>query len=491
MAHPRWRIRTLIGVGLAVLVIAAAAGIFHIGTSGSSTAASGDRPNVVLIVTDDQRLDEMKYLPKTQELIGDEGLTFTNSISPNSLCCPARAELLTAQYSHNNGVLSNGGDRGGFQALWDKNNTLAKWMSDDGYSTAFVGKYLNGYKFSDGVPDGWDHWDALGHGIYNYTDFSMANDGDPERYTDDYVTTRMTEKMTGYIDEFSESDEPFFLMDAVVAPHLARMKGGKANPVPEEKYRNAYSGAVNPASKLPSYNEKDMSDKPAFMRKWHDAKPSKTTSWFRDRVRTLASVDDHVETIVKALEDTGELDNTVIMFTSDNGFSLGEHHSVFKKWAFDESLRVPLLVRGPGFEAGGTTPRWVGTVDVGQTIVELSGVDAGRPTDGVSFRDASSSDGDRPRPILLESGNKIGYDAKTPWSYRGVRFGRYTYTEHAGGAEELYDSERDPNQLDSKHDDRQYRGILTMMRGFYRQLRECDESVECSLPPRGSAPTPR
>ncbi len=131
-------------------------------TSGAGTVTQrvSNGPNMVLISTDDQALVDLRWMPRTRKLIGDRGARFTNFIAPHPLCCPSRAQLLTGQYAQNNGVRGNRGNFGGYRSLKDPEHTLPVWLNDAGYRTSFVGKYVNGYNRSMGIPDGWEDWDA-------------------------------------------------------------------------------------------------------------------------------------------------------------------------------------------------------------------------------------------------------------------------------------------------------------------------------------------
>jgi hypothetical protein len=139
-------------------------------------------PNVLLITTDDQNRADLCWMPKTRGLLGEHGVTFTRALSPDPLCCPARAELMTGQLGQNNGVRSNLGPRGGFHALLDKDNTLAGWLQDSGYQTAMVGKYLNWYRRRDGRQAGWSVWNPSIEGVYSYTDTTLYGDGSPRTF---------------------------------------------------------------------------------------------------------------------------------------------------------------------------------------------------------------------------------------------------------------------------------------------------------------------
>ena len=183
----------------------------------SPSAAPGDapaRPNLVFVLTDDMRDDDLDHMPITRRLLADQGMEFTDAISPHPLCCPARAQLATGQYAQNNGVQHNRGEHGGFAAL-DPTEEASVWFRDSGYQTAFVGKFLNGYGPQDVRPAGWTRWDALTRGVYDYVDFSMTGDGDPRRYTDSYVTSVIEDHTNRAVRDFARSGDPFAALRVV------------------------------------------------------------------------------------------------------------------------------------------------------------------------------------------------------------------------------------------------------------------------------------
>ena len=170
-------------------------------------AAVPQRPNVVVILTDDMRADELRYLPKTNRLLVDQGVRFRNAISPHPLCCPARAGLFTGQYAQNNGVQHNSGPWGGAQALADRDANIGAWLTDAGYRTAYHGKFLNGWNRAQWLPRGWAEWDALVSGIHSYWRGTFYG-GDS--FEDRYVAGVMTRRSLRTIGRFQAQGLPFF-----------------------------------------------------------------------------------------------------------------------------------------------------------------------------------------------------------------------------------------------------------------------------------------
>ena len=468
------------------------------GATTTAAAAAVDRPNVVLVLVDDMRLDELRHLPRTRALLGDAGTTFANAVAPNPVCCPARAALLTGQWSHNNGVLSNKGHNGGRDPL-DEQQTLPVALQAAGYSTAFHGKYLNGYDDAetDPVPAGWDWWDATGRGTYAYTDFEFAAGGEPEYFADDYVTTRLRQRSDDTLRRLAEvrrqEGRPFFVVDSYVAPHDAK-SGGDADPgddlgsgpIPEPRYADSFSSLRAPATGTRAYYRPIRGDEVggpfAASRRYTRAELDELT---RQRARALASVDDAVAGTVETLRDLGELERTVVFFLSDNGYLLGEHRRYGKQVVLEESIRVPLLVRGPGMAVGETSRRWAPQQAVTATILDLARAVTPWELDAASLVGAGAGDPAPRSALLVENGSKRATGpGDEKWHWRGVMLGeryRYARWRSFGSAVELYDRQRDPQQLVNLARHPAYRPVVRQARGALRALRDCSGSCELPL----------
>jgi len=404
-------------------------------------------------MTDDQTLDEMRVLPKTQALLGQRGTTFANSFVSNSLCCPSRATFLTGQYPHNHGVLLNSGPNGGYQRL-DSSNTLPVWLQDAGYYTAHIGKYLNNYGVdSPAPPPGWSHWFGLiDPTTYKLYDYVVSDDGVPVSHGDDpadYQTDVLAAEAESVLRSRAGAGQPFFVTVAPMAPHLEQIKGGQQPPRPAPRHAGRFANEPMPAR--PSFSEPDVSDKPAHIRRLPPLSSNKATrevSVYRARLASLLAVDDLVERLVGALADTGQLDRTVVIFTSDNGFLLGEHRIVDQKYyPYEESIRVPLIIRGGGFPVG-TTSQPVSNIDLAPTIAALTGARPGRVMDGRPLLPlALDPQQGKERTLLIEGFGSGG--AKPP--FQAVRDPRWLYVEYGKGDRELYNLEADPFELRSRH----------------------------------------
>lgn len=461
-------------------------------------------PNLVMILTDDQTLEMMRVMPQVQDLLADEGTTFANAFATFPLCCPSRATLLTGQYSHNHGVRNNVLPRGGHLRL-DHSNTLATWLQRDGYATAHVGKYLNCYGSTHrlcgtagpDVPAGWDDWFGLPDPLpanYGYTSFDALDNGTLRHFgpaPDVYQTDVLADRAVADIHQFGERPQPFFLNVWTLAPHSGQgaTAPNSVSPAPSPRYAGSMSAEPLPAH--PSYGEADLADKPAYVRGFwsrHFANQNRVaiTRTYRAMLESLRSVDDLVASVVEALSETGRLDRTVILFTSDNGWMFGEHRITFDKVVpYEESIHVPLVVRGPGFPAGATATQIVGNIDVAPTFLDLADARADRVVDGRSLvpiaGDASRA---AERAVLLENW-PTGTSQRVP-HYTGIRVQEQVYLEYDTGERELYDLAADPFQLTNLADDPAWGGRRSVLANALARMRNCSGATcEVTVPTRG------
>ena len=422
--------------------------------------AAAAKPNIVVLMTDDQTLDSMSVMPQTERLLGERGTTFTRSFASYALCCPSRATLFTGQYAHNHGVLGNGPPNGGYSRL-DKSNWLPLWLQAAGYRTMHVGKFLNGYGVTSPqteVPPGWSDWhgtiDPTTYRFWNYTvnengtlrTYGAANE--PELYSTDFFARRANELIAAA----APSAQPFFLSVAFLAPHSGAPgepgDPGAVHPTPAvaPRHVNAFSSLVLP--RPASYNEADVSDKPANIRRRAlitDGRAAAIQEAYQQRLESLLAVDEAVASIVGGLGASGELDETLILFTSDNGFFHGEHRvPQGKLLVYEPSVRLPLLMRGPGVPAGERRSQLVTNADLAPTILDAAEATPGRAQDGRSLLDLALDPGAQwGRELLIEGGNNNGL------TFRALRNYRWKYVQHANGELELYDLENDPDELNN------------------------------------------
>jgi N-acetylglucosamine-6-sulfatase len=475
----------------------------------TTTSRTDKRPNVVVIMTDDQTLADLQFMPKTKELLGTQGTTFQNSFATYPLCCPSRATAVTGQYAHNHGVLNNVPARanhpedyaGGYDKL-DSTNTLPVWLQKAGYTTAHVGKYLNGYGETSKavVPPGYTDWYGLiDPSVLQFYDYSVLDNGVETHCgsTDaDYQTDVISRRAANDIKKFAQDSKPFYLTVWPLAPHSATDKN---TAVPNR-------AAVNPISPLPraadigkhkdltfprgkSFMEADVSDKPPAQQSAKakiaeglekmgislDELDKLIDDTYRARADALIAVDDLVENVVNTLKATGQLDNTVVMFTSDNGWLLGEHAIPFAKVVlYEEAVKVPLLVRGPGFPAGLSVTQIVGNIDVAPTVAAIAGATPGLAVDGIDIRPiAADKATGRNRAILLEE-----YSFKP--LYKAVRVPGFMYAEYEDGNVEFYDLTKDPDELVSKAKDPAYEKTRARLKVALQQLEAC-KATACQV----------
>jgi len=447
-------------IGIAVLALA---GILIAAPAPLATGRD-PRPNFVVIVTDDQSIDTLQKMPNTRSLISDGGTKFTQAIISNPLCCPSRATIFTGNYSHTTGVYTNDPDmHGGFPAFRD-GSTIATWLQAAGYRTSLFGKYLNGYGVTTYVPPGWDEWfSTFNDG--GYYDYAAVADGDAMRFGHDpadYGTTVLRDRAVSFI-RSTEPSQPIFMYFAPHAPHEPA--------IPELRDRDAFV-SESPRRTI-SYDERDVSDKPDHVRRLGriDAETRRDIDEFRlSQIQTLQSVDRSVAVLIDTLEDTGRLENTMIVFTSDNGMFWGEHRLRGKSQVYEEAIGVPFVVRYDALIENARTDESLAlNIDLAPTFAELAGVSApgaeGRSllprlrSPSASWRDA----------FLVEHMAKGSYGAPT---FCAIHTDRYVLVRYATGEEELYDLLRDPHQMENVATSTRYVEERQSLRTGLRRL--CD-----------------
>jgi arylsulfatase A-like enzyme len=460
------------------------------GTTDGARAAG--RPNIVVIMSDDQTVEDMRVMPKTRSLIGAAGATFRKSVVTYALCCPSRSTYLTGQYPHNHGVRSNGLPDGGFSRL-DHSNTLPVWLQEAGYVTGHVGKYLNGYGEVDTleVPPGYTEWyGSIGQSAYDYYDYFLNENGTlvsygstPDQYQGDVYTAKAVDFIRRRGPAAAAGGEPFLLFVTYLAPHWGDpVEAGDPSmqtPVPAPRHKGRFAGEVPPPS--PAFNEANMSDKPASMRK----RPSLTAvqvsdirEAYRQRLESLLAVDEGVAAIVGALQAAGVLQNTIVIYTSDNGWFQGEHRVPFGKvLPYEPAVKVPLMIRGPGITPGRKVSAPVANVDLAPTIVAAAGALARRTVDGRSLWPLlqGQTEWATPRHVMVEDSPR-GVAGTVFWS---IRKGKYVYTEYANGDREFYDLAKDSAQMTSRHNDPAYASIRTRLAQRLAAMKTCTGPTAC------------
>jgi N-acetylglucosamine-6-sulfatase len=432
------------------LVLVAALGI---GLGPLPAAAAGEpaaRPNIVLILTDDEDVASHAYMPKTKALLEDRGTAFDNFFVTYSFCCPSRVTFLRGQYPHNTQIMGIQPPTGGFgkvRNLGLQDSTIATWLNAAGYHTAYLGKYLNQYlPERDGVPPGWDDWHVGSDNNSNYN-YTLNENGRIVAYgerPEDYMTDVLAHKSVRIIERAAAAREPLFLYIATYAPHSPSTWAPRHDGLFED----------TPLPRPISFDEPDVSDKPAIVR---DLPPMTRPQieamefHYRSRLRALQGVDDLVETVVATLAAQGLLDNTYIIYTSDNGHHMGEHRMIAgKTTAYEEDIRVPLIVRGPGVPAGARAGAMVLNNDIAPTLADLAGVEPPDFVDGRSFRTLFQSPDRRWRhSFLIQRRELETHDMTGAARFDALRTDEWTYVEYGDGELELYDLTHDPYQLEN------------------------------------------
>jgi len=449
------------------------------------TAVSGG-PNIVLIISDDQSMDTLPHVPPAMPFLqermqdpSDHWISFANAFINDPLCCPSRATILTGQYCHHTHVLKNGYGR-----YLKESSTVATWLHSVGYYTGYFGKYINRYPFerTPYVPPGWDHWAAKLHGgpETTYYDYTLVENGGREvpygSAPRDYMPTLLANKTAEFISTVP-GGRPFFAVYAPTVPH--------APWVPAPGGANTF--ASNPPEPLPNFNEKNVSDKPEWVQALPRlSEPQRRKLAYEHRLEfdALLGLDDGVRTVFQALQDRGVLDDTVVIFLTDNGYSFGSHRWVGKRCEYDECNHTPLLVRWPGAESSQiSTP--VSNADIAPTLAQLAEVKPGLREDGISLLPLLAGD----PSAWLREGVLLEWpgDAQVP-RFWAVRTEGYLYAELATGERELYDlagvhGEADPWMLHNVVDDDGYAKIRDRLS---RQL--ADLRAGAVMPPAPDLP---
>jgi N-acetylglucosamine-6-sulfatase len=311
---------------------------------------SQSRPNVVVLLTDDQTVESMRVMAGARAELAGAGTTFDRSFVSNPLCCPSRATLYTGQYSHNHGVIGNRPPEGGYGRL-DKSEWLPVWLQRAGYHTVHIGKFMNRYGQDSPpteVPPGWNEWyTSVDPSTYDFTNYQLNENGVVRTYSE-YSTDAYSTRAVDAVRRLAPSEQPFFLSVAFLAPHSGSPRetddpAGVFTPMPAPRHRDRFASEPLPPST--AFDEVDVSDKPRFIRRLPRLGAERVaaiTENYRQELESLLAVDEGIVRVVGALREAGELDRTLIVFTSDNGFFHGEHRVPFGKvMVYEPSIRVP------------------------------------------------------------------------------------------------------------------------------------------------------
>jgi len=417
--------------------------------NGPQASWPQNRPNVILILADD--LDKAVFERSTLDSPWvPNGMSFINAVDTTPLCCPSRASILRGQYAHNTGLVRNNNDQphGGaayFRQQGLDERTVATILQANGYKTWFGGKYLNGYGEAGGTqgyaPPGWDSWQA-------YLGAAAANvDGQIAYFPFQHYTDWLSERAQKFIEAQQGSSRPFYM-------HIAPLDTHEPLYVPL-RHKMAYLGQRAP--RPPSFDEADVSDKPSWVRDEppvYARRAAEYDRWHVKRMQSALTLEDLCTNVIEALERTNQLDDTYLIFTSDNGFHLGLHRiKETKGTPYVESQEVPFVVRGPGVPAGDSFNKLVANIDIAPTALDLAGVTVPSWMDGRSLKPFfdGSAPGSWRTSLLIENMESPGKKPRPPYS--AIRRRDEVYVKYTSGEEEYYNLKKDPFQLENRPQD--------------------------------------
>lgn len=442
--------------------------------------AVASRPNIIFIITDDQRADWLGAAghPTLQtphiDRLAEEGALFTNFYTTTPLCSPSRASFLTGQYPHTHGVINN--DKLGLDVISHTLMTFPRRLREEGYETAFIGKWHMG--LDDSRRPGFDHWISFkGQGLYIDP---VVNVNGESRQLDGYMTDYLNQEAENFV--LRPRTKPFLLYLSHKAIHYPFL--------PAERHDSLYEDVVYTP---PPLQEADLEGKPAIRREIPDfnhfelegvapepvqsrrGRGRDENSILRDQMRALKSVDDGVGMLLDALDRIGQSGNTLIIFTSDNGYLLGEHgRFTDKRFAYEESIRIPFVIRYPGVVEPGTTIEEMAlNVDVAPTLLDIAGVDAMTRKHGRSLVPLlRGQEVEWRTSFLAEHFLEKVVPAAPAW--KAVRTDRWKYIHYPDleGMDELYDLEKDPNEIENLIAEPASQPVLSELRSELDRLME-------------------
>jgi len=433
--------------------------------AASRRAARGDdtRPNFIHICADDMRFDDYRYMRNVKSRLQGAGVNFVKHFVPFALCAPSRVSMLTGLQPHNHGVLKNEAPGGGY-ALYQglEDNALPVWLQQAGYYVGHVGKFINDYDeiAPDHIPPGYSDWRAMSCPFGRYRGFRLNENGVQVDYNSgEYSTDVFVQKVLEFIATAPQPYAMFFWPNACHMPAL-----------PADQDVGSFANVNMPIS--PAFNEEDISDKPRHVRNLPPMSKMKIqamqTDW-RKRQETLQSLDRGVGAIVDALKTNGQIANTHVIFTSDNGFLEGEHRIPnAKNLLYEPAARAPLYWLQPsGYAEPCDHP--LSNLDVTAAMVELSGAVPQRILDGTSLVPLlSDAAGPWNKAVLIQCSQAIG-----------IATYYYRYVEWFCGDVELYDMKADRDQLNNVANDERYADIRVACAEALLALRGCAGS-SCS-----------
>jgi N-acetylglucosamine-6-sulfatase len=459
-------------------------GLIVLTACSTSTVKETNRtkqPNIVVVLVDDMRWDEFgeaghNYI-KTPNIdrIAKEGVRFMNAFSTTPLCSPSRASFLTGQYAHTNGIVDNQAHN----ELSHQLNTFPKQLHESGYATAFMGKWHMG---NDDTPrPGFDYWASL-RGQGEATDPRLNINGQ-QQTVKGYVTDILIDQSLQFINQKREQPFLLYLAHKALHPNIVQRDDGSTSNIAQggfvaaDRHKGMYDSAV--FTRRPNYNIPPL-DKPALTRKIDDlpllsAETSTKEKTIRERSEMLMAVDEGLGLILKTLEDKGELDNTIVVLTSDHGYWYGEHClDEERRLAYEEAIRIPMLVRYPStIKAGSTSDKMVLSIDLAPTLLEMAGVSPTNQLQGKSWVPIfNETVKDWRNSFLVEYYSDIVFPRIVNMGYKAVRNQQYKYIHYVDlkGMNELYDIVNDPYELHNVIDDPKMATVLAEMKEELNRL---------------------
>jgi arylsulfatase A-like enzyme len=449
----------------------------------SSERLKDSRPNIIFILTDDQPSHTVDYMPTIKNELMAKGVVFENGFVTTPLCCPSRVSILSGRYAHNHDVLNNTLPLGG-ASKYDDSQSVAIWLQDAGYRTGYFGKYLNGYEDLQPygyVPPGWDVWKAFlsknlttvedAGNMQYFFDFSMSENGTPITYAkskDNFSADVVTRGALEFIRD--SRDKPFMMMLGYYNPHSPYISA--------PRHKNAFRAGEDywdwVQYRPPNFNEKDISDKPGYISQISPLSPEEIDTAHKQILRSMLSVDDGVASILAALKKAGLGDNTMIVYMSDNGMTMGDHRfGVTKNCPYEACIKVPFIVYAPGYYQHRVETKIAANIDIAPTFAELAGVAIPDYVNGMSLvpllKDPSAAWRDA---ILLEHWpTNEGGGSIIPEFY-AIRTAEWKYVEYVTGETELYDLVNDPYELGNLAGKWSYREILSGLAARLSELKQ-------------------
>lgn len=452
--------------------------IFNVeGSEPASARRLADaRPNIILVLTDDQPYHTLGYMPFLSQEILPNSIVFERGFVTTPLCCPSRASILTGQYTHNHEVYTNEWPMGSARKF-DDSAAIGLWLQAAGYRTAIYGKYLNEYNDVEPygyVAPGWDDWKILlgrkAEGYGYFFDFTLSENGVEVEYPRskaNYSADVITRHALDFIAR--AKDEPFFLFVNYYNPHSPYI----AAPRHRETFRAGSGWEWNP-HRPPNFNEQDVSDKPLYIQNLRQTPPEVLDTADLQILRSMLSVDDGLASAITLLRKIGLEQQTIIFYLSDNGMTLGEHgFGVDKNCPYDECARVPFIVYAPGRFAPRADSNLVLNIDLAPTFLELAQASIPEMVDGVSLlpllKNSSTPWRDE---FLIEHWPAIDGVGELIPQFYAARTHKWKYVEYETGECELYDLENDPYELENRCNQDKFAAIQAELKARLERLKQ-------------------